>query len=434
MTTPEPTKKPAKRKPRTRRNRDAKPYLRKADQKWVAVAYDSLGRRKPCYGNTSKEAEDKRKRYYAELEAQQPVTVGNTTTLGKYLEGWVNVTLKQRVAAGRLEEGTLDSYRDNCEKHITPHLGKVPIVDLSTHHIRTWLLELSTKPSGRQRRVLRAGEKTLPPPVLLSTRTQNYAHAILRKALADAVDDEIIKRNVCLLVDPPVIVRKATRTPNKQEAMALLAAAAGDRLWAYWLVVLALGLRRGEGLGMRWTLTDLDEGTTKLEKQIVRRRGEKNETTGVRKGELVEKKLKTEVSKATMRLPEMVTEALKEHRKAQAAEILASRVWADEDLVFASTVGTPLEPRNMSRAWDLVCERAGHGSFRIHDLRHAAATFLFAEGLDTKVVQSALRHSRLATTSDIYIEVLEEVRDGATSAMNGVLMNLTAAREKRDVG
>ncbi len=417
------------RNPRTRRNRDAKPYKRKDDGKWVAVAYDSLGRRKPCYGNTSKEAADKRKKYYAELEAQQPVTVGNTTTLGRYLDQWINITLAQRVAAGRIEESTLDSYRDNVEKHITPHLGKVPIVDLATHHIRTWLIELSKKPSGRQRRVLRPDETKLPPPVLLSTRTQNYAHAILRKALADAVDDEIIKRNVCLLVDPPVIVRKATRTPTKDEAMDLLAAAAGDRLWAYWLVVLALGLRRGEGLGLRWSNIDLEVGTVKLEKQVTRRRGEKDAVTGIRKGELVEKKLKTEASAATLRLPEIVIDALREHRKAQAAEILAARIWADGDLVFGSTVGTKMEPRNMSRAWGLVCDRAGHGQFRIHDLRHAAATYLFAEGLDVKRIQSTLRHSRMATTADLYTHVLEEVRDGAASSMNGVLTGLLAPRK-----
>lgn len=436
MTTDDQEKKPAaKRKKKTRRNGDSRPYKRAADGKWVAVAYLANGKRRPCYGNTSKEAEDKRKKLYAELEAQQPVTVGNTETLGRYLQRWVDVTLTQRVTAGRLARSTADSYSDTVAAHITPHLGKVPIVDLATHHIRTWLIELSVKPSGRARKTLRPGEKKLPPPAVLSTRTQSYAHAVLRKALNDAVDDEVIKRNVCLLVDGPVVEQKEAKTPSKEEALALLGAAAGDRLWAYWLVVLALGLRRGEGLGLRWSNIDLDAGTVKLVKQVTRRRGEKDEATGRRKGgELVETDLKTTASKATMRLPEVAIEALKEHRKAQAAEILASRVWADEDLVFSTTIGTPIEPRNMTRSWEAVCERADVGQFTIHSLRHAAGTYLFAQGLDMKVIQATLRHTRMATTANIYTHLLEEVKDGAATAMNGVLLDLTALRPKKDAG
>lgn len=420
---------PAPRRTRTRGNRDGKPYQRKADQKWVAVAYMPNGKRKPCYGDTAKEAAEKRKTFYAELENDQPITVGRTPSLERYLRQWIEVTLPQRVAAGRLAEGTLDSYRDMAEKHIIPHLGRIKIVELSTAHIRAWLLELAHKRSGRVRKILRPGETVLPQPPVLSTRTQNYAHAILRKALADAVDDEIVKRNVCLLVDPPLIVKGKTRTPTKAEAMALLSAAAGDRLWAYWLVVLALGLRRGEGLGMRWSLTDLDAKTTRLEKTVSRRRGEVDERTGRRRGELVEKDLKTAASQATMTMPDMVVLALRQHRKVQAEEQIAcGRDWADADLVFASTVGTRLEPRNVNRAWESVCTRAKVGQFRIHDLRHAAASYLFAEGLDPKVIQSTLRHTRLATTMDVYTEVLEEVRTGAASTMEGVLQALTAKR------
>jgi integrase len=65
---------------------------------------------------------------------------------------------------------------------------------------------------------------------------------------------------------------------------------------------------------------------------------------------------------------------------------------------------------------------------RIHDLRHAAATYLFAEGVDLKVVQATLRHTRLSTTSDIYTHVLEEVQRGAADSMDTVLGDLTQAK------
>jgi integrase len=332
------------------------------------------------------------------------------------------------VAAGRLAPGTLDSYRDNCERHIIPHLGTEKLAQLGAVRLRKWLLELQATPSSRQRRTLRDGETELPPPGTLSARTVAYCHAIVRKALNDAVRDELVRRNVALLVEPPVVKRKEIRPPAKDETRKLLAHAAGDRLWAYWLVVLALGLRRGEGLGLRWEHIDFDAGTVRLAASLQRVRGDKDEATGRRKGRLIEKDLKTDASHATLALPASVMTALQEHRAAQAAQRLTAKVWVDPGLVFTTTAGTPLEPRNVSRAWEKICADAGVRRVRIHDLRHAAATYLFAEGVDLKVVQATLRHTRLSTTSDIYTHVLEEVQRGAADSMDTVLGDLTQAK------
>lgn len=105
--------------------------------------------------------------------------------------------------------------------------------------------------------------------------------------------------------------------------------------------------------------------------------------------------------------------------------------WADKELVFATRVGTPLEPRNVNRAWESICRAAGVRQCRIHDLRHACGTFLYAKGVDLKVIQGVLRHTRLATTSEIYVRLLEEVRGGAADTMDAVLVDLTAERERR---
>lgn len=426
----------APRKSRTRGNRDGRPYQRSSDGKWVATVYLPNGKRKPVYGNTRKEAADKKKQAEREIADNLPITAGRTDTLARYLvHVWLAVTLPQRVKAGVLAESTQDSYRIMVEKHIVPHLGRVPLVDLSTTHIRAWLLELAEKPSGLTRKKLRPGETKLPPPELLSTRTVAYAHSVLRKALNDAVDDESIKRNVCLLVDAPTTgEKKKTRELTKDEARKLLGAAAGSRLWAYWLIVLALGLRRGEGLGLHWDGVDLAAGTVRLSLSVQRLRGEKDPETGRHKGRLVAKGLKTDASKATLKLPAFACAALREHGRAQEAERENARIWADEGLVFTTTIGTALEPRNVNRMWHEICDKAGVEQCRIHDLRHACGSFLFADGVDLKVIQGVLRHTRLATTSEIYVHLLDEVKSAAADTMNGLLVDLTTERKLRRTG
>ncbi|MFI0354484.1 tyrosine-type recombinase/integrase [Actinomadura sp. 9N407] len=420
-------------KPRTRGNREGAPYQRKSDGKWVATVYLPNGKRKPVYGNSRTEVVGKKKKAEREIEDNLPVTAGRTDTVGQYLmRVWLPVTLAQRVKAGKLADSTLDSYRDMVEKHIVPHLGRVRLVDLGTTHIRSWLLELAEKPSSHTRRKLRPGEKKLPPPAKLSTRTVAYAHAVLRKALNDAVDDESVKRNVCLLVDAPTVDRKPPRELTKDEVRQLLAAAADHRLWAYWLLLLALGLRRGEGLGLRWDDVDLSAGTVRLSLSVQRLRGELDEKTGKRKGKLVAKGLKTPASKATLKLPAFACVALREHRTAQEAEQDTARIWHDEGLVFTTVIGTALEPRNVNRVWEEICQRAEVERCRVHDLRHACGSFLFADGVDLKVIQGVLRHTRLATTSEIYVHLLDEVKDAAAESMNGVLVDLTAVKKRRE--
>lgn len=70
---------------------------------------------------------------------------------------------------------------------------------------------------------------------------------------------------------------------------------------------------------------------------------------------------------------------------------LAAKMWVDPGLVFTTSVGTAIEPRNANRAWNSSCDRAGTSRpdgqrVRIHDLRHTAATWPHGEGVDMKTI------------------------------------------------
>jgi integrase len=95
--------------------------------------------------------------------------------------------------------------------------------------------------------------------------------------------------------------------------------------------------------------------------------------------------------------------------------------WEDNDLIFASTIGTPVEPRNVNRRFAACRDRAGLNWLRPHDLRHACATLLIAQGVEPRVIMSILGHSTILLTMNTYAHVLPEVVRDAADAMDRAL-------------
>jgi integrase len=425
------TGKPAGARP----NREGKPWKR-ADGRWCARVWppSPVGRPKAryVYGKTRKEAMEKRDDLAAKLARGLPEDPNQT--VGDYMRRWLDVTLGQYVAAGELAQSTADSYRDNAGLHIIPADGPTlryaKLADLSAPVIREWQHQLMQKPSGRPRRKLRKGETTLPPPPPLSLRTVAYCRSILHKAMEDALRDDTasLERNPVRLVKPPKKRQKRARpTVSPEQASVLLLAMSEDRLWCYWLVAFALGFRRGEGLGMRWADLDLERRVWTPRMSVQRIRGDVDPQTGRRHGRLVAKELKTEASTAAVAIPVAAAEALTTWQRDQRKQRMGAPVWADDlDLVFTTGAGTAIEPRTIDRAWERLCTRAGVSQVRLHDLRHACASYLLAAGVDLKTVQATLRHAHGSTTQ-MYLHALEEVPRAGADAMDTIIAGLRKA-------
>lgn len=389
-------------------------YQRSSDGLWVASVTLPSGRRKVGYGKTEKEAMKKRRELLAEVEAGRPLPAGRTPTLGQYLEHWLRVRIPSEVEAGHIQASTADSYEQKIRLHVLPtSLAEVRVNVLAPDDVRAW-----------QRAKLKERSARGTP---LSPRTVGIAHAAMRRALNDAVRDNALARNVAALVPLPAGQTSQVEPFTEEDLRAALVQVLEDRLRVLWLTMLALGLRKGEALGLRWSLIDLDQATVRIKRQIYRERdAEPSPTTGRRAGRLVERDTKTPDSKATLMLPELLVTALREHRKEQVRLRLAARLWVDDDLVFTTRVGTAIEPRNVNRSWAAVCRRAGV-ELRVHDLRHAAASLAHAEGATIKEIQELLRHTREATTSNLYVHLFEEVRRGTASKMDSVLRRMGGA-------
>jgi integrase len=367
-------------------------------------------RRKTVYGATETEVLSKIDSLRRQTQAGIAVPAGRPLTTGSYLEQWLIETLPGDVAAGRLKPSTLASYTDQTRRHIQPTLGSIPLVDLSPRHIRSWLTSKLGETSARGKP--------------LAPRSVAYLHAILRNALAQAVRDELLPRNPAVLVRAPA-QRPPTVVPlSVDEAQQLLAVTDRDRLSALWRVLLTLGLRRGEALALHWDDIDIDNQTITIRGSLQRLTSYDN--LGKISTRLVETTPKTAGSAAQLPMPTQLTAALHAHRQTQLGNRLAASEWPRDDLVFTTQIGKPLEPRNVTRRFQQLSETANLRPLRLHDLRHSAASFLLLQGVDLKTVQTMLRHSRMATTADLYLHVHPQLQRDAGDRLEQLLTRTAA--------
>jgi site-specific recombinase XerD len=139
----------------------------------------------------------------------------------------------------------------------------------------------------------------------------------------------------------------------------------------------------------------------------------------------VSRQLKTRASGRATALTRNAAEALARWEPEQNRMRAASPRWAELGLIFATRFGTALEPRNVNRSWDAMCERAGVPGARLHDLRHACASYALAKGADSKSVQQMLRHAQLATT-ELYLHAVQDVPRAAADAIDEAIDELRA--------
>jgi integrase len=106
----------------------------------------------------------------------------------------------------------------------------------------------------------------------------------------------------------------------------------------------------------------------------------------------------------------------------QAGERLTpGSVWQDHDLVFPSQTGTPLDPRNASRAFTAAAKRAGLEGVGLHSLRHTSASLMIAQGVHLRVIMETLGHSGISITADVYAHVLPQQQRQAADAVSEAL-------------
>jgi integrase len=348
------------------------------------------------YGKTRRDVAEKLSGVRRDVLEGRPVANEKLAT-GEYLQRWLNDVAKQRV-----RPMTWRGYEHLMRLHIVLMLGKVPLAKLTPQHVQSLI---TTK--------MRDGR--------LSPRTVQYMHSTLRAALNQAVRWRMIAYNPAAMASPPRVARGETPILTPDEARRLLDAAHGERLEALYSVALALGLRLGEALGLKWSDVDLDAGVLR-----VRRAAQRIPHEGIR---LVE--VKSANSRRALVMPATVVRQLREHRVRQLQERLAADDWTEMDLVFASETGTRLDGPNVTHRFHRILKRAGLRKMRFHDLRHACASLLLAQGVHPRVVMETLGHSQISLTMNTYSHVLPALQRETADGMEAVLAARTSLSDRK---
>ena len=313
--------------------------------------------------------------------------VPSPVTLSAFLEHWLADIVRLSV-----RPKTFVSYRSVVRLHLAPALGDIPLTELRPGDVQAYL---NRKAATR-----------------LAPRTVAYHRNILRQALGHAERTELVGRNVAKLALPPRIPRREVRPLTPEQARTFLAAIAGERLRALYVVALGVGLRQGEILGLRWSDVDLLAGTIRVREALQRVEGVFT---------FVEPKSVT--SRRLLPLPAIVREALLAHRERRSAEGAARAGISAEfaDLVFTTTVGTPIDGISVTRRFQRILRAAGLPHQRFHDLRHACASLLLAQGVPARVVMETLGHSQISLTLNTYCHVIPALGREAAERMDEVL-------------
>lgn len=347
----------------------------------VSLGYGPDGKPRRKYVSGKTRAETSRKIARLLSDDQRGVSIATEVpTVKRFLTSWLTDVVKPGE-----RPRTYESYESICRVHLIPSLGRHRLDKLTAQHVQSMLAHKRTEGlRGRS---------------LLNIR------GVLRIALNQAMRWDLVSRNVVTLTDAPTLDPFEAKPLPPAEVTTFLAHVSADRLAALYEVAVMLGLRQGELLGLSWADIDFGTGTLRVRWQLQWTSGKP------RIPQLVEPK--TTGSRRQLPLPDGLVDTLRQHRTRQLEERLrAGGRWpAEWDLVFCSTVGTPLDPRNVTKRFQDLLEDAGLDRRRFHDLRHSCGSFLTARGVHPRLIMEILGHSQISTTMNTYAHVeLESLR------------------------
>ncbi|WP_052851957.1 tyrosine-type recombinase/integrase [Streptomyces avicenniae] len=327
-------------------------------------------------------------------------------TVETWLTHWI-----ENIAPERVNENTMVGYGVAVRKHLIPGLGAHRLDRLAPEHVERLYSKMQS--SGAKPATAHQVHRTFRTALNAAVRRGHLAENPLNKVTAPRVDEEEIE---------PFTVAEVRR---------LLAAADKRRNAARWAVALALGLRQGEALGLRWEDVDLDNGILCIRRSRLRPRYAHgcNTACGKKAGYCPERRrtndktsrTKSRAGRRRVGLPPQVVQLLRAHRVTQNVERKAAgERWTDEGWVFATPTGSDISHRHDWSEWKALLRDGGLRDARLHDARHTAATVLLILRVPERAVMNLMGWSTTAMATR-YQHIVDEVRSSVAQQVDALI-------------
>ena len=247
---------------------------------------------------------------------------------------------------------TVRGYRSVIEAHLLPAFGDVPVEDLTTDDIESWISTVDR-----------------------SARTRNKLLIALHGILERARKIYGLTRNAAADVEKFPIRRSGDiEVFSPEEILALVRAAASEQDATIYLTAAFTGLRRGELLALRWRDVDFAGNTIRVRASYA-----DGALTTPKSGKV----------RSVPMAPEVATALAKLGQRGRSTD--------DDDLVFLGELGGYVDGSALRRRYDVAVKAAGLRPLRFHDLRHTFGTRMIAKA-DIRRVQEWMGHADIQTT------------------------------------
>ncbi|WP_134686488.1 site-specific integrase [Brevibacillus migulae] len=305
----------------------------------------------------------------------------------EYLKQWLED--KQT----KVKKSSLQTYTWLVEYHIIPALGEIELSKITPMMIQQTYT-----------RLMKGGK--------LSAENIQKVHTLIRDSLKRAERWGLIPRNVASLVDRPRADKKELEVWDRDELNKFLWTARDSRYYIAFLLAAWTGMRQAEILGLRWKDIDFDKGTLRIVQTLRHNTTEIQQTT------------KTKSSNRSISLSTHTLAALRKQRSRVAKEKLqAGEHYKNHDLVVCTSLGTPVNSRNLNRTFYDLMKKAGVKRIRFHDLRHTHASLMLLMGENVKVVSERLGHANSRITLDTYSHLLPNMQRDAAQNFDKLMMS-----------
>jgi integrase len=260
----------------------------------------------------------------------------------------------------------------------------------------------------------------------LAPKTVRNIHAMIHRALADAVAWKYIGDNPASNVKPPKRPRTRRKVWKPEQIQAFLMSIQHDRYSALFLLELTTGIRRGQICGLKWSAVDLDNREITVHDNRVVVNGHALDKAGG----------KTKNADQTISIGRATVSALRRWRDIQnrEREFFGSDYYPG-DYVFTRQDGRPPHPDTIRQRFDRLAAAAGLTRITFHDLRHTYATAALRAGLNPKVISERIGHADVAFFLQTYAHVLRnDDRDVAEQAAAFLIGHALDLHEDPDQG